>query len=255
MTKTIIITGATSGIGKTLATKLANDGHKVIAVGRNKSALDELHAEYPSTIVPVVADITLPEDRSAIKDRLSQNDKGIFLIHNAGIASPCILHDLSESDWDAHNAVNIKAPLFLTQALLPHLKAGGRVLHISTGLAHNALPGFTAYGLTKAALYMLKEFGNAELKEEGIVFGSAMPGIVDTPIQASIRAKDFPAVDLFKGFKARNELLATETAAKFLTWLLFNTGDVEFGQGDWNIYDTAHRSHWAKPGEVKERQQ
>ena len=227
----------------------------MIAIGRNKNALDELSKKFPATLIPIAADITQAGTTSMIKAQLTEQDKRLFLVHNAGIANPCLLRDLSEEDWEKHEAVNLKAPLFLTKALLPYLSHGGRVLHISTGLAHHALPGFIAYGLTKAALYMLKEFGNTELKQEGITFGSAMPGIVNTPIQSHIRSNNFPAADLFNGFKARDELLAPETVAKFLTWLLFETSNEQFSQGDWDIYDTDHRAHWANPGEVKVRQQ
>ena len=65
--------------------------------------------------------------------------------------------------------VNLKALFFITKLLRPYLKNGGRVLHVSTGLAHQALPGFVAYGVSKAAFLMLKEYCNAELMEDGIL--------------------------------------------------------------------------------------
>lgn len=256
MSKTIIITGASSGIGKALALHLAKSGHKVIAVGRNKAALDELRHADPEHITPVVADITKNEDRLKIREALLPDAREVYLVHNAGIAVPTLLADLSEEEWDQHYLVNTKAPVFLTKLLLPHLQNGGRVLNISTGLAHGALPGFSAYGVSKAALYLMKEYLNAELQDLDIACGSAMPGVVDTPIQEHIRSTSitkFPAVGLFQGFKQRDELLAPATAAKFLAWLLIQSEKEQFMKGDWDIYDTSHHPHWANNSEVKIR--
>lgn len=256
MSKNIIITGASSGIGKALAQHLASLGHNVIATGRNKKALKELQQLSPDNIRVVVADIANPNDRNKISDALADNESGVYLVHNAGIAIPSTLASLTEESWDSHHLTNLKSPIFLTQQLLPHLKQGGRVLHISTGLAHHALAGFTAYGCTKVAFYMLKEFCNSEFDRNDIAFGSAMPGIVDTPIQNQLRSHDraeFPSVELFKGFKQQDALLSPATVAKFLAWLLIETKADDFIKNDWNIYDTTHHHQWATSGEVKQR--
>lgn len=248
MAKTIVITGASSGIGKALALHLATSGHKIIAVGRNAAALAELSQAVPDHIIPVVADLTKSDDLSKIQRALSPDDKGIYLVHNAGVGVPSLLKDMTEEAWDQHYLVNTKAPVFLTKLLLPQLKDGGRVLNISSGMAHFPIAGFSAYGISKAALLMMKEFFNTELKAQGILFGSAMPGVVDTPIQDKIRAMSitrFPAVGLFQGFKDKNELLAPETAAKFLAWLLLETSNEEFCKDDWRIDKGDHLKYWA----------
>lgn len=255
--KTIIITGASSGIGKALASYLASLNHKVIAIGRNQKGLENLKKLFPLNIQIVIGDITIHEDRLKIKNVLETKETGVYLVHNAGIAYPKLLKDITEEEWDEHYLVNVKAPVFLTQLLLPYLKDNGRVLNISTGLAHKSMPGMAAYGVSKSSLFMLKEYFNAESKETNISFGSAMPGIVDTPIQEKIRAiepKIFPQVSIFKGFFERDELLSPSTVAKFLAWLLLNTNNEKFIQADWDIYDNSHHSQWADPGEIKPRQ-
>jgi len=257
MPKTIIITGASSGIGRALSIHLASLKYHVIAVARNQEALEQLQQLYPVNIKIVIADITKIEDRLKIKNALCPEEVGVYLIHNAGIASPKLLADISEEEWDQHYLVNLKAPVFLTQLLLPHLKNGGRVLNISTGLAHKPMAAMSAYGISKSALFMLKEYFNVESKENNIVFSSAMPGVVDSPLQEKMRSsnsKIFPSVDLFKGFFLRGELLDTATVAKFLAWLLLNVESAEFTKDDWDIYDTSHHAKWAKPGEVTPRQ-
>jgi len=256
MQKTIVITGASSGIGRALAEHLASLNHHVIAVGRNQKALAVLKTKYPTNVDEVIADLTNKNDWLKIKNALNPKDQGIFLVHNAGIAIPAFLADISEEEWDRHFLINTKAVVFLTKLLLPRLKNGGRVLNVSTGLVHQALPAFAAYGVSKAATYMWKEYSNAELNDQDLIFGSAMPGVVDTPIQENLRSYDtekIPTAALFKSFWKKNELLAPITAAKFLSWLLFRTNKEEFIKGDWNIYDSSHHQYWANPDEIKQR--
>jgi short-subunit dehydrogenase len=255
--KTIVITGASSGIGRALAMQFASLGHHVIALGRQRELLETLQKAYPLHIEIIAADITKDSDRRSIQAMLPKDEKGIFLIHNAGIAIPQPISALSEELWEQHHALNIKAPLFLTQVLLPHLKNGGRILNISSGLAHTPMPGMAPYGISKAALLMMKEYFNTEFKADDVYCASAMPGIVDTGIQTSLRAfneQQFPSVATFRGFFNRSELLSPATAAKFLSWLLLTQENETFSQGDWNIYDNWHHKHWATPGEVVQRQ-
>lgn len=255
--KKIIITGSSSGIGKALAAHLASLGHQIIAVGRNQQALEELQKQYPDHIKIVIADINNKEDQLQIKAALNPNETGVFLVHNAGIATPRLISEMSEEEWDQHYLTNVRSPLFLTKLLLPHLKNGGRVLNISTSLAHKSMAAMSAYGVSKCALFMLKEYFNIEFKENNIAFASAMPGVVDTPIQEKMRTNDskiFPEVEIFKGFFQRGELLPPSTVAKFLSWLLLNVENEKFIKGDWDIYDSSHHAEWAKLGEIKSRQ-
>ena len=254
--KTIIITGASSGIGRALALHLASAEHNIIAIARRRELLEELHNLYPNNIKIVVADITKANERQKIKNILT-DERGIYLVNNAGIAIPKKLSLITEKEWDQHYLTNIKSAVFLTQLLIPHLKNGGRVLNISSGLAHTPCAGMAAYGVAKSALLMFKEYCNAELLEQDIAFASAMPGIVSTPIQEVLRSYDvehFPSSKIFLGFFQRGELLNPITSAKFLAWLLLQVEKQKFINGDWNIYDTTHHAYWAEPGEVKQRQ-
>lgn len=257
ISRTIVVTGASSGIGRALAQHLASLGHTVIAVARNEQSLLSLKALHPSSIDIVVADITEHNDRIKIKSAIKPDEKGIILIHNAGVAVPQLLDELSEEHWNNHYQTNAKAPIFLTSLLMPFLRNGGRVLNVSTGLAHMTMPAMSAYGVSKSALYHWKEFCNVEYKNQDVLFASAMPGIVDTTMQEYLRKcdpKDFPATGVFKGFHDRNELLSPETVAKFFTWLVLESSDEAFTKGEWDIYDLSHRKLWAAPGEIKDRE-
>ena len=93
--KKIIITGTSSGIGLALTEHFASLGHHVIAVTRRQEALEILQQSYPLNITIVIADVTKTNERLNIKQALSTEDTGVFLIHNAGIAIPRLLSEVS----------------------------------------------------------------------------------------------------------------------------------------------------------------
>lgn len=253
MTKLFLITGASSGIGKALSVHLASQNHKIIAVARRQSELEELKKLYPTLIEIVVADITNNDGQLKIKQAIPKDTTALYLVHNAGIALPRLIEDISEKEWDQHFSVNLKAPFFITKLLLPYLKNGGRVLHVSTGLAQQALPGFLAYGVSKAAFYSLKEYCNAELNSKGIFFSSVRPGAVDTDAQQLIRncdSKRFPNVNKFRDFHTNGKLLKPSTIANFLCWILLQVDDENFIKSEWNIYDTTHHRYWANSDDI-----
>lgn len=243
----IIITGASDGIGKRTALEFAALGWDVLAVARREKNLQELKTQYPDQINYVVADITVEKDRNAIVSALSPQDKGIYLIHNAGIAAPNLLDKFDLDNWNRHFALNITAPAALTTLLLKHLQDGGRVLNVSTALAHRPAAALAAYTCSKAALFMLKEQWNIELGQYNILFGSVDPGIVDTDIQLTLRSQNdavFPSLQRFKQLSEKKQLLDPATVAKFIAWLMTSVADADFIKGDWNIYDPAHQQLW-----------
>eukprot|EP00756_Hemistasia_phaeocysticola_P059909 Hpha_TRINITY_DN3695_c0_g1::TRINITY_DN3695_c0_g1_i2::g.1134::m.1134 len=146
-------------------------------------------------------------------------------------------------------SINVDAPLFLTQALLPQLEAGGggRVLHVSSGAAQNAYPGWGAYCTSKAALNMMYRMLAKELSPRGVHVGSARPGVVATPMQEVVRsasAEAFPALPMFIEMHEKGQLLPPEDVGMFLEWLLVGTTPEEFQADEWDIRGV-DRSRWA----------
>jgi benzil reductase ((S)-benzoin forming) len=254
MTTSIIITGAGTGIGRALAIKLVDSGYPVIGIGRRLAPLQELQKHNPTKINIIQADVAQPEERTKITATIAKLNCMCYLVHNAAIAEPLsLLKDIKLQDWQHQQAINVEAPLFLTQQLLPYLK-NGRVLHISSGLAHYTCPGAAAYCMSKAALYMLYLSLREELKEFNIAVGSAIPGVVDTPMQSGLRStsKDqLPVVDSFIRFKEKDEMIAPEIVADFLKWLLCEINAEEFSQQEWNISDNIHHSKWLKNSNIQ----
>lgn len=249
MDSMVVITGAGTGIGQALAIKLANNGYEVLGIGRRLELLQKTQEHNPTKIHVLQADISQVSDREKIVEQVAKINKKICIVHNAAMAEPItLLKNLSLEDWRQHQAVNIEAPLFLTQILLPYLK-NGRVLHISSGLAHYAMAGVGAYCISKAALHMLYLCYSEELKEFNIAVGSARPGVVDTPMQGVLRNQDkteLPQVENFIHFKESNALILPEDVADFLSWLLFKTRNEEFSAKEWDIADKSHHAQWLK---------
>lgn len=255
MTQIAIITGAGSGIGQALAWELAAREMQVLAVGRRKEMLEQTRARAPQYIHVVSADVATPQGCQAIVQALP-GPQVRFLVHNAAVLEPVdMLAKIKREDWRQAMAVNVEGPLFLTQSLLPYLD-GGRVLHISSGAAHHPYAGWGAYCTTKAALYMLLQVWREECREQNIRFGSARPGVVDTPMQALIRqtsAARFPRVERFVQLKQNGLLVSPADAATFLAWVLLATTDREFNEQEFDINET--QAHWHAFRAPEERSQ
>ncbi len=246
--KHILITGGGTGIGRALAGRFADKGWRVTIVGRRLNLLQEVARDYPDKISIISADVGSIQDRQKIVSEA----KGTLdlLVHNAAVLGPVgPILDQSPEDWKSHMATNVEGPLFLTQALLPKLVENSRVVNISSGAAHQGIPGWGMYCTSKAALFMLGQLLKSELAQRNIWFGSVRPGIVDTPMQAEIRAlepKDFPMVEQFRQYKATGALVTSELVAQYLEWLLLEVSGPQLGEREWDIRDAEWQSAWQK---------
>ena len=246
--KHILITGGGTGIGRALAARFADKGWRVTIVGRRLNLLQEVARDYPDKISIISADVGSIQDRQKIVSEA----KGTLdlLVHNAAVLGPVgPILDQSPEDWKSHMATNVEGPLFLTQALLLKLVENSRVVNISSGAAHQGIPGWGMYCTSKAALFMLGQLLKDELAQRNIWFGSVRPGIVDTPMQAEIRAlepKDFPMVEQFRQYKATGALVTSELVAQYLEWLLLEVSGPQLGEREWDIRDAEWQSAWQK---------
>ena len=87
---------------------------------------------------------------------------------------------------------------------------------------------------------------NAEYPDGEIIVGSAMPGVVDGPMQDAARASDLPSAAIYREFKSSGRLIPPARVGEFLAWLLLSTSNTDFSAQDWNIFDTAHHALWLK---------
>lgn len=239
-----LVTGASSGVGRALCMDLAQRGLKVLGIARRAPQLEALKKLYPDKIEILAADLGDPMAWQNVADRVRDRHRVSSLTHSAAVATNGYLKDMSLDTYRKIVAINLEAPIFLTQALLPHFRRGARILHLSSGAAYRAIEYGGVYSITKAALLMAYRAWNADFPNGEIIAGSARPGVVDGPMQDAARSGDYPGVELFRGFKEQGMLIQPSRVAAFLAWLLLGTGDKEFASQDWNILDESHHPHW-----------
>ncbi|EHL31034.1 SDR family NAD(P)-dependent oxidoreductase [Legionella drancourtii] len=242
-----IITGGGSGIGRALALSLAKRGKEVLIVGRREELLRET-AAVATNIHYLCADVATQDGLNNIKEHLSSVSQIEALINNAGTLQPLAeLKDVDPDEWQNALNTNLNAALFLPQKLYAKL-AQGRVLNIGSGAAYFAMKGWGAYCVSKAALAMLSKCW--QLESKSIAFASVMPGIIDTQMQVLARSgvnPDHEQSNFYQRLQEHGRLVAPETVAEFLTWLLLDVDNKTYVSKEWDIYDTKHHAAWLKP--------
>jgi short-subunit dehydrogenase len=184
--KTILITGATSGIGKHAALHLARKGHRVIATGRNAAVLSQLQAEYPNQNFHVlILDVTQNESIAEAVvsiDKLTQNEGIDVLINNAGFMIPGPLAELTDENLRSQFDTNVFGLMAVTRAFLPKMfeRKRGRILNISSVSGRIPAPLFGAYHASKYALEALSDALRMELQPFGIQVVIIEPGTIRT---------------------------------------------------------------------------
>lgn len=156
-TPTAIITGASRGLGLALARDLAADGWQLLIDGRDPVALREATTELSrrTSVWAIPGDVSDPTHRQALVDAAGDLGGVDVVVHNASTLGTSPLPPLAEYSSEALRRVfevNTLAPLALTQLVLPHLRAPGRIVVVTSDAAVEAYPGWGAYGASKAAL-------------------------------------------------------------------------------------------------------
>jgi NADP-dependent 3-hydroxy acid dehydrogenase YdfG len=186
-----VVTGASSGIGKALTVALARTGARVWAVGRSRERLDTLVGEVEGSagsVTPVVADLERGEDvESAGDEILSRSDRVDVLVHSAGAITLGAFDSVSPADFDRQFRVNLRAPVVLTQTLLPALKrAEGQVVFINSSAGLRASANNALYAATKHGLKAVADGLREEVNRDRVRVISVYAGRTDTPMQVSI---------------------------------------------------------------------
>jgi NAD(P)-dependent dehydrogenase (short-subunit alcohol dehydrogenase family) len=182
--KSVLVTGASTGIGRATVERLASDGVQVFAGLRD---LASAPADWAGRVIPLRLDVTDAAQIAAAAEDLSARTGGRLdgVVHNAGIAVAGALEEVEGEELREIFEVNVFAPVLLTQALLPSLRAArGRVVIVGSVGGRVAVPFGGPYHATKFALEALADSLRLELRPQGVGVAIVEPGTIRTPIWA-----------------------------------------------------------------------
>jgi acetoin reductase-like protein len=184
-----IVTGAGQGIGKAIACRLAQDGFAVAIVDINPAALDQVRKEIESlgaSALGLAADLTkLDEIQKAISLAAEWGEINV-LVNNAGRVLITPFLEITEQEWDAILALNLKAVFFAMQFAVPHMTEGSHIVNLSSISGRSGRPDQPHYAAAKSAVISLTQSAALAFAPRGITVNAVCPGVVDTPMTNSI---------------------------------------------------------------------
>jgi short-subunit dehydrogenase len=211
---TILITGASTGFGRALATEALNRGHQVALAVRNPESVADLVAHYSGKAIAIGFNLTKPADADrAVKETLEQFGQLDVLINNAGYGLLAALEDSTDEQLALNLETNFTGPFRLIRAVLPIMRAqhSGHVITMSAIAAYANHPGFAVYGGAKAALDAACDAAAQETAALGIKFTQVIPGpfrtdFIGRSLDHATRLPDYEGtVGKFGGFLSKME--------------------------------------------------
>jgi len=206
MSKTVIVTGASSGIGRETALRFAEAGASVVLAARRKDALRavvELRPALRDRLIPVPTDVTKAEDVARlIGTTLSQFSRIDVLVNNAGAGLRAPVTEVAVGDARRLMELNLFAAYRCIKAVLPHMKRqhAGQIVNVGSVLSVVATPRNGLYCASKFALHALSDALRMELNGSGIDVISVLPGYTDTPFfDNMVRYDGSPRLSPFRG--------------------------------------------------------
>ena len=190
-TRIALVTGASRGLGRSEALKLAEQGvHLIITYKDNEGQAHEVVAQIEalgSRAVALRLDVADSKSFGAFAESVKsvlaetwQREQFDYLVNNAGIGIMASFAETTEEQFDLLVNIHLKGTFFLTQKLLPLLKDGGRIINTSSGLARFTFPGYAAYAVMKGGIEVMTRYMAKELGSRGIAVNTIAPGAIET---------------------------------------------------------------------------
>ena len=209
LAKTVLVTGATSGIGKAVATLYAKRGYNVIITGRRQEKLDALkhkfNRKYAVRVKALCFDVRSKESTQKAWSNLEPSLKNVdILINNAGLAKGFDpIHKGKTDDWEQMIDTNIKGLLYITRLVSPKMVKAkkGQIINVCSTAGHDVYPNGNVYSATKYAVDALTKSMRLDLHKYGIRVGQVSPGHVEETEFAKVRFDgDEKKADIYKDF-------------------------------------------------------
>jgi short-subunit dehydrogenase len=219
MPETAVITGASSGVGKSLAIQLSDAGYKVVLAARSEDKLNVIAEEIQKmggNCLVVPTDVSQPEQINNLKDRTLEYGDVFVVINNAGLGKFCKIEDVTLEDWNRQLDVNLRATFLVSQAFIPGMKRRkkGTLVFMNSVAGKKGYPYSAAYVASKYGMRGLADSLREELREDNIKVISIHPGAVDTPFWDGAGV-NFP----------REEMLDTATLAQSIVHTIQSPGN------------------------------
>lgn len=246
--KIVIITGASSGIGRAAASLFAKKGSKVIAVGRNEKELNALRDELQERdgfLKVQLADVReITQVEKLVNDTAETFGKIDVLINSAGIILNGTIENTTLDDWDKMMNINLRSVFFMMQKCVPHLeKTKGNVVNVSSVAGIRAFPNVLAYCVSKAAIDQLTRCSALELAPKNIRVNAVNPGVVITNLHKRSGMEDEDYKNFLENSKKTHPLgrvgeaseiaeLIYYLASKKAAWITGATYSIDGGRAE-----------------------
>jgi len=228
--KTVVITGASRGIGAAAGRAFAAAGANVVLLARGGDAIGALAREIGDKALAITCDVSSWSQMRAAVDQAAWRFGAIdVMINNAGVIEPVsMLRDSDPAAWSKAFDINLKGVYHGMRAVVPYMRkgGGGTVLTVGSGAAHTALEGWSHYCASKAAVHMMTKALHKEESGAGIRALTLSPGTVATDMQREIKASGVGPVAALKW----TDHIPPDWPAKALTWMCSDEADEFLGQ-------------------------
>lgn len=239
--KTVLITGASRGIGAATARAFAQAGANVALLARSTDAIAQIAGEIGARAIAICGDVARYAQIEQAVAITAETFGGLdVLINNAGVVDP--MGDLATLDpeaWGRTIDINLKGVMYGMRAVLPGMIAQGHgtIITVSSGAAHNPVTGWSAYCASKAGAYMLTRNADLEYRSAGLRVLGLSPGTVATQMQRDIKQSGISPVSQLDW----SVHIPPQWPAQALVWMCTSAADAHLGQ-DISLRDPAIRA-------------
>lgn len=227
--KTVLITGASRGIGAAAARAFAEAGANVALVARSTDEIAQIAGEIGEKAIAIPCDVSRYAEVANAVSATAKAFGGLdVLINNAGVVDPIgHLQDADPDAWSRTIDINVKGVMHGMHTVMPGMIAQGHgtIINISSGAAHGPVEGWSAYCSSKAAVYMLTRVADKEARDKGLRILGLSPGTVATQMQREIKASGINPVSQLDW----SVHIPPEWPAQALLWMCTSAADPYLG--------------------------